>query len=590
MSADRSASIESAEPRTLPSLGELFALASPYRLRIALALLGLILEAACAAIFVRLIEPMLDEVFGARNPSVIATLPWIILGLFLLRGVGVFLGDFNAAWIARRVNFDLRQQSFRKFLSLPSTFFSKAPSGELLAQMTSYIEEVGRTVTEGFKTLLLDGLMLLALLSVMFYQSWQLTLYVFLVGPLIGLVVSVVGRRYRRVSKRIQSSLADVNSVVGQVISGHKEIRVYGAQQQESERFATINEQNFKQNLKIIATNGLSTSTVQFLAAVALALVVYLASHGHTDKNMTPGEFMSFISAMIACLPSLKKLTSVQSAFARGVTALGAVRAVLHAEDECDQGKHQSERVHGAITFEGVTLRYPGSERPAIENLSLQIAPGQTIALVGRSGGGKSSLAAMIPRFFDPQEGRVLIDGIDARDYTLANLRQQLALVSQHVVLFDDSAEMNIAFGDNRKRDRAAIETAAKAAQAHEFISQMPAGYQSRLGENGNRLSGGQRQRMAIARALLKDAPILILDEATSALDNESERLIQDAFDSLRKGRTTIVIAHRLSTVERADAIYVLERGKLVEQGRHQDLLAQGGLYAQLYRQDQLGS
>jgi len=560
-------------------------LALPYRLRLTLAVLGMTIEAAAAAAFVRMIEPMLDDVFGARDPSVIAWLPWAIVALFAIRGMGVFLGDYSAAWVSRRVIFDLRTRCFGHYLNLPDRYYVQASSGEMLARLTNYSEEVGRTITDGYKALLLDGLTLTALLAVMFYQSWQLSLFVLLMGPVIGLVVTAVGRRYRRVSRRIQASLADVNTVATQVLNGQREVKVYAAQSHEAARFHAINLKNFLQNLKIIATNAISTSSVQFLAAIALATVVYLASHGLTDEQMTPGAFMSFILAMLACLPSLKRLTSVQASFARGMTALDTIEQVLAEPPERDQGQRELTRAQGELAFHEVSVRYPGAETDALHQVSLRIPAGKTVALVGRSGGGKSTLASLVPRFADPESGWLSLDGIDLRELKLRDLRAQIALVSQQVVLFNDSVANNIAYGALRACSAAEIETAARAAQAHEFIMALPNGYASNIGENGATLSGGQRQRLAIARALLKNAPLLILDEATSALDNESERLIQQAFEALRRGRTTLLIAHRLSTVERADWIIVMERGVIAEQGIHSELLAKGGLYSQLYRQ-----
>lgn len=559
--------------------------ARPYWPVALLALLGMAIEAGAGAAFVRLIEPMLDDVFGSRDPATIAWLPWAILGLFATRGIGVFVGDYGAAWISRRVIFDLRARCFRHFLALPSAFFSRTPTGELLAQLTNYSEEVGRASTDGIKILVLDGLTVLALIGMMFWYSTQLALFVLLIGPPIAAVVSTVGRRYRRVSRRIQESLADVNQVAQQVLAGERDVKVYGAAAAEAERFNAINRFNLKQNLKITATNATSSSIVQFLAAAALAMVVYLASRGLGDMELSPGAFMAFITAMLAILPSLKRLTTVQALLQRGLTALASIERVLAVPVESDQGTHAVERAAGELRFEQVSLTYPGAERPALDRIDLVIPAGRTVALVGRSGGGKSTLAALVARFIDPDQGQVKLDGVDLRAWRLADLRRQIALVSQQVVLFNDSAAHNIAFGALRGAGRDQVEAAAAAAQADAFIRALPQGYDTLIGENGALLSGGQRQRLAIARAMLKNAPILILDEATSALDNESERLIQQAFEELRRGRTMLVIAHRLSTVERADQIVVLDQGRIVECGSHGELLARGGVYAQLYQQ-----
>lgn len=563
--------------------------ARPYWVVALVALLGMAIEAGAGAAFVRLIEPMLDDVFGSRDPSTIAWLPWAILILFATRGLGVFVGDYGAAWISRRVIFDLRARCFRHFLRLPSAFFTRSPTGELLAQLTNYSEEVGRASTDGIKILVLDGLTVAALIGMMFWYSTKLALFVLLIGPPIALVVSTVGRRYRRVSRRIQESLADVNQVAQQVLSGERDVKVYGAAASEAERFTVINRFNLKQNLKITATNATSSSIVQFLAASALAMVVYLASHGLGDTQLSPGAFMAFITAMLAILPSLKRLTTVQALLQRGLTALASIEKVLAEPAEVDTGTHAVPRAAGELRFEAVSLTYPGASRPALDQVSLHIPAGRTVALVGRSGGGKSTLAALVARFLDPDSGRVLLDGVDLRDWSLASLREQIALVSQQVVLFNDSAAHNIAFGSLRDRTATQVEAAAVAAQADGFIRTLPQAYDTPIGENGALLSGGQRQRLAIARAMLKNAPILILDEATSALDNESERLIQQAIEEMRHGRTMLVIAHRLSTVERADLIVVLDHGRIVETGTHADLLVRGGVYAQLYQQGEQG-
>lgn len=568
-------------------LRDLWVLARPYRWVALLAFLGMAIEAGAGGMFVRLIDWMLSDVFGSRDPAVIAWLPWAIVGLFAVRGLGVFVGDYGASWIARKVVFDLRERCFAHYLRLPSSYYARTPTGELLAQLTNYSEEVGKASTDGFKIMLVDGMTVLVLLGMMFFYSVQLTLFVLLIGPLIGSVVSSVGRRYRRVARRIQGSLADVNHVAQQVLTGERDVKIYGASAVEQERFAGINTFNLRQNLKITATSAVSTSIVQFLAASALALVVWLASRGYGGRQMEPGEFMAYITAMLGILPSLKRLTTVQALLQRGLTALGSIQRVLAEPTEQDQGSHDAPRARGALRFEHVGLRYPGAEVDALDNIDLDIPAGSTVALVGRSGSGKSSLAALVARFLDPDRGRILLDDVDLRQWSLNGLRRQIALVSQQVVLFNDTVANNIAFGSMRGAPTDAVHSAAEVAQASGWISALPHAMDTVVGENGALLSGGQRQRLAIARAVLKDAPILILDEATSALDNESERLIQQAFEEMRRDRTVLVIAHRLSTVERADRIVVLDRGRIVESGTHTQLLAQGGLYRQLYQQDE---
>ncbi len=548
------------------------------------ALAGMVLEASVAAGFTALMQPLLDDALGARNASVIAWLPFAIIALFVARGLGVFIGDYGMAWISRRMIADLRAQVFQRYLVLPSRFFAERASGDALSRLSFQVEQIGQACTEGLKIWVLDSLIIIGLLGVMTWYSPQLTLSVLLAGPAIALVVRLVSKRYRAISRRIQTSVADVTQIGQDVILGEREIKIYGGQQDEAERFSKVNEHNRRQHLKVSATNAMSSALVQILAASSLALVVYVATRPGELERLTPGAFTAFMTAMLAILPSLKRLTSAQSLIQRGLAAAESVFSILDEAAEPDLGTHAPERVRGEIRLDGIRLRYPGREDYALGGIDLHVAAGETVALVGRSGSGKSSLVALLARFLHPDSGQVSIDGVPLDDYSLTALRRQLALVSQQIVLFNDSVARNIAYGDLRRSSRADIEAAARAAHAWEFIEALPQGLDTTIGERGAALSGGQRQRLAIARALLKNAPILILDEATSALDNTSERQVQQALRSAMSGRTTIVIAHRLSTVEQADRIVVMDEGRIVEQGSHAELLARGGMYAQLYR------
>ncbi len=549
-----------------------------------LAMFGMMLEAGVAAGFTALMQPLLDDALGARNAQVIAWLPLVIVALFVFRGLGVFLGDFGMAWISRRIIADLRAELFGRYLVLPSRFFAERASGDALSRLSFQVEQIGQACTEGVKIYLLDSLIILSLLGVMFWYSAWLSVSMLLAGPLIALVIAAVSRRYRKISRRIQTSVADVTQIGQDVILGEREIKIYGGQADEAARFSKVNENNRRQHLKVAATNAMSSALVQILSACSLALVVYLATRPGELERLTPGAFTAFMTAMLAILPSLKRITSAQALIQRGLAAAESVFEVLDQAGERDQGQFKPDRVRGEIVFDQISLRYPEREEYALRDIQLRIAPGETVALVGRSGSGKSSLVALLARFLSPDSGKISIDGVALEDFDLVALRRQIALVSQQIVLFNDSIARNIAYGDLRKREPAAIESAARDAHAWEFIENLPNGIDTTIGERGASLSGGQRQRLAIARALLKDAPILILDEATSALDNRSEQHVQEALRAVMSGRTTLVIAHRLSTVELADRIVVLDEGHLVEQGTHIELLARGGVYAQLYQ------
>ncbi len=570
------------EPRRV--YGRLLQYAKPYWRMFAVALVGMAVFAAADVGFIALMRPLLDGSFVDRDPEVIRVMPPLIITLFLLRGTAVFLSAFGMAWVGRHVIRDLRAELFGQYLRLPVAFFDRSSSGNLIARLTYHAEQVAESTSNALTAMVKDGLQVTGLLCLMLYLDWRLTLFALGVGPLVALVVRYVSRRFRRVSGRIQDSMGDVTHVAEEVISGQRVIKLYDGVEYESEHFAEVNERNTALHLKLVSTRAGSVAAVQFIAAWAVAAIVYFATSPAVLETMTPGTFVAFMGAMLSLLNPLKNLTTLNEKLQRGIAAASDIFALLAEPPEPLGGERSLERARGEIRFEEVSFRYPGAEHDVLEGITLDIAPGETVAFVGESGSGKSTLLSLLPRFYDPSAGRILLDGAPLAEYRVRDLRRQFALVDQNISLFNDTVARNIAYGALNGAEPAAIERAARGAHAWDFISRLPKGLDTPVGQNGVLLSGGQRQRLAIARALLKPAPILILDEATSALDTESERAVQQALEELMESRTTLVIAHRLSTVQKANRIVVLDGGRVVEIGTHDELLAAGGRYALLYR------
>ena len=549
-----------------------------------IALVGMIADGGGLALFTNLLRPMIDDLFAKKDAYLIFWMPIWIMGIFFVRSCGTFVSDYGISHIGRHVVQSAQHDVFGAYLKLPASFFGSEPSGQQVSRITYTSEQVASAATDALKVAVTDGFTVIFMLIVMLHNSAYLALSLLVMVPAIGLIATVVSRRYRHISRRIQGSMGSVTGTVEESVGAHREVRIYGGQTHEADRFDLITRNTRRLNLKIAATNAASSSTIQLVAALALAVLVFLGTRPAVLSQMSPGVFFAVLTAMGAMMPSLRRLTTVQANIQRGLSAAEDLFEVIDLPPETDKGTLELARTRGDLRFVGVELVYPRNKLMALRGVDLYCAPGTVTALVGRSGSGKSSLVSLLPRFYAPTTGHIVLDNQDYESYTLLSLRKQIAWVGQSVMLFDDTVANNIAYGELAGASEADIVAAAEAANAMEFISRMPQGLQTQIGQSGNMLSGGQRQRIAIARAILKNAPILVLDEATSALDTESERLIQQALQRLMKDRTTVVIAHRLSTIEHADQIAVMDQGRIVERGTHAELIALGGHYAALHR------
>ena len=565
-----------------PHLKRLYGMLGPYKKRLGIAFLGMIMTALTEPMFPAVMRVLLDKGFGGKPTFSLWLVPVAIVGIFVLRGISTFTTTYMMTWVSSRLLTVLRKQMFERMLDVPLGFYATHSVGRVINSMMFEVQQIVEMITKVYTSVIRDSLTVVVLLSFLFWLNWRLTLVALILLPLIAVVVRASGRRVRRLTREYQTVNGEMTQVIEETTRANQVIKIFGGHQYESERFEVRADKLRGYTMRMASALAATTPVTQIMASTAVAIVIVIALIQSGHNQTTVGGFVSFITAMLMLLAPLKNIAEVNGPLQRGLTAAEAVFNLIDAKPERTSGKDLTQRALGRLDFIKLCFTYPGQQTAALQDINLSVQPGETIAFVGMSGGGKSTLVNLVPGFYSATSGEIQLDGMSIEDISLSSLRKQIAMVGQHVVLFDDTIAANIAYGDPSP-DRARVLSAANSAHLAEVIASLPDGLETMIGDNGSRLSGGQRQRLAIARAIYKDAPILILDEATSALDSESERAVQAALDELMKGRTTLVIAHRLSTIERADRIAVLAEGQIVELGSHQELLDKNGVYANLY-------